>query len=214
MAERGGWRVGSAVIVTSLAACVAGGSAHPPVSYPDDAWARGIEGDVTIETCPAPVGRRALSGPPPLVAATLEALTWEPRRTTEGTTERTIEAPGGPPCPRTTYAFRAHPSAADVRNLVEREETVLVTRGLEGPKRLCGLPPDSPQEGFVTGVSVAVLLIDETGQVAKLSLRQSCGGTNEEAWTAWLRACGFTPASLNGTPVASRFVAKVQWSLD
>jgi hypothetical protein len=67
---------------------------------------------------------------------------------------------------------------------------------------------------MVDGVSIARLIIDETGHVTELTLRRSVGGARERAWMDWLQGCPFAPARLNGRPIASPFVAAIKWTSD
>jgi hypothetical protein len=167
-------------------------------AYPDAAWSAGIEGDVIVEVCPAPAPMRVLSGPPALASATLESLRgWEP-----------------PSCSTRRFAFRRHLTQTDLNALTDAPDTVLVTRGLERPRKLhCDPRPSYPPEGYVEGSSKAVATIDEQGRVADVAWRRSIGGSNEKMFGEWLRSCVFAPATLDGVPVPSHYVFAATWDL-
>ena len=186
----------SSFVLTLVCGCagVVWGEAPGP-SYPDAAWAAGIQGDVTLELCPD--STRVLSGPPGLRSAALEATRRRP-----------------PPseCQQTRFAFRRSPSSAELLDLTGQKGTILVTRGFERPSRL-NCPSGVPlSEGMIPGKSVAVLTIDQSGHVTGLVLRQSVGGVNEERWIEQLKECAFSPASFEGRAVPSHWVAAVEWA--
>src|SRR5262249_25250629 len=152
-------------------------------AYPDAAWAAGIEGDVVVETCPAPAPLRVLEGPPALASAALDVLRGsEPAR-----------------CATIRFAFRRHLTPADVLALTGGEAGVLVTRGLERARKLrCDPTPSYSSAGMVEGSSRARLTIDEQGRVVDLTWLKAVGSPAEAALAGWLRSCAFAPATLDG----------------
>lgn len=193
------WASLSVAIIVGLGACAGGrhGGARE-AGYPENAWAAGSEGDVTVETCPGSPSKIVTSATAELASSALQMSTRA----------------GSPPaeCKRTRFAFRRWPSPADVLQLTGDKDTVLVTRGLERASRLnCPSAVPFSEAAFTSGRSVAVLTIDAAGHVGALSLRQSVGGVNEARWVDQLRGCFFSPATLDGKPVASNFVSAVEW---
>jgi hypothetical protein len=165
--------------------------------YPDRAWAAGIQGDVTVKTCPGSSPRILMSGAPELVSAALQM------------SRTTVLLPDA--CKQRRFAFRRWPSQGDVLELTGQKDTILITRGLERAWKTNCSSPDPLSEDFISGRSVAVLTIEESGHVSALSLRQTVGGVNEARWTDWLKTCAFSPATLDGKPVASHYVITVEW---
>jgi hypothetical protein len=188
---RAAW-LSSSLALTLVCGCAGTFGGEP--SYPDAAWAAGIQGDVTLELCPD--STRVLSGPPELRSAALDATRSRP-----------------PPseCHQARFAFRRSPSSAELLELTGQKGTILVTRGFERPSRW-SCPSGVPfSEAMVSGKSVAVLTIDESGHVTGVVLRESVGGVNEERWVEQLRGCAFSPASFQGKAVPSHWVSAVQW---
>ena len=176
----------------ALAAC----SRQPPLVYPDDAWNMGTEGDVVVEKCPTSQDRK-VSGPTELGPAALQMAATDPKPAA---------------CHSTTYAFRKHPTPAEVVRVLDLDDTVLVTRGLEKPKKVsCPASATYSDEGHRDGVSVAVLTIEATGQVSALELKKSNGSANEAKWAEWLKACTFSPATIDGQPFQSHFQSRSDW---
>jgi hypothetical protein len=100
----------------------------------------------------------------------------------------------------------------DVARLLDQDDTVLVTRGLERPKKT-SCPPSVtyPDEGHKDGESVAVLTIEATGEVSALDLKKSNGSGNEARWAAWLKSCTFLPATIDGQPFKAHFQSRTDW---
>jgi hypothetical protein len=190
------------VVFATLAGC----ASTSALVYPDDAWAAGIEGDVVIEECIKPWLIRAVSGPPELADPLVEALNRSVR-----------SQPSDQNCRTLHFAFRKHLTPAEALELASRQDdTMLVTRGFERARKLCGSPPGSfaPGSKMVTGVSKARLVVDETGHVTRVTLLRSVASPHERGWVSWLEACTFAPARLDGRPVASPSTAEVQWDAD
>jgi hypothetical protein len=181
-----------ALAAVLLASC----SRTPPLVYPDDAWNLGTEGDVVVEKCPTSQDR-VVSGPTELKPAALQMAASEPKPAA---------------CASTTYAFRKHPAPEEVVRLMDLDGTVLVTRGLEKARKTsCPASVTYLDEGHRDGVSVAVLTIETTGQVSALEMRKSNGSANEAKWAEWLKACTFTPATVDGQPFQSHFQSRADW---
>ena len=198
--ERSAWLF--APIWLAVSCCLAGciGSLFgttPETRYPDQAWAAGVQGDVTVERCPGSSSKVIESRAADLTSEALRTSTTWPSPTA---------------CERTRFAFRRSPSQSDVMELTGQKGTILVTRGFESASRLnCPSWEPFSQAAFRSGNSVAVLTIDRSGRVVGVFFRQSVGGVNEARWADQLRACAFSPATLDGRAVASHYVSAVEW---
>jgi hypothetical protein len=183
-------------LVAAAAFTVVACTQQPPLVYPDDAWNQGMEGDVVVEKCPTSQDR-AVSGPTELRPAAMKMAADHPRPAA---------------CHATTYSFRKHPAPEDVARLLDQEDTVLVTRGLERPKKVsCPVSPTYPDELHKDGESVAVLTVETTGQVSAMELKHTNGSGNEALWMAWLKTCTFTPATIDGQPFRAHFQSRTDW---
>jgi outer membrane biosynthesis protein TonB len=160
------------LLAVAFAASVVACTQQPPHVYPDDAWNQGTEGDVVVEKCPTSQDR-VVSGPTELKPAAMKMAAASPKPAS---------------CHATTYSFRKHPTPDDVARLLTQEDTVLVTRGLERPRKVsCPPSPTYPDEGHRDGESVVVLTVEPTGQVGELQLKKTNGSGNEALWIAWLK---------------------------
>ncbi len=78
--------------------------------------------------------------------------------------------------------------------------------GLVPPKADCPGPPEYPPREKVTGVGGRVILnvsVDDKGQITKLEVFQSLAPAFDQAALDSAKKCTFTPAVMNGTPLAS-----------
>jgi protein TonB len=83
--------------------------------------------------------------------------------------------------------------------------------GMVPPRRVSGNPPAYPEAARIAGLegtSVADVWIDEGGGVGGASVRQSAGELLDRALLEAVAGWRFVPATLEGRPVAVRFVVR------
>lgn len=173
------------------------------VTYPDDAWRSGVEGETVSEICldekGKTIGLRGLSGPAPLQAATLAALaTWrfEPMSAT----------PGGEPakvCFSKRFTFVKNP---EPEMFYRTEGEMTITRQYTPPVLDVRPMPHVPN---ARGPFYVRMCVKDDGSISDLTVMQGGSRAIDDALAHEIGGWQARPAMLAGQPITACEIIRI-----